>query len=602
MKLPKRRRGSRILGFIPGLVPPSSQTRTAPRISHQFKRTKNEIVSSRTSHVKLVCVLPQRLETLITDIGQQPNATSRYMKLVELGDHMISIPEESLTASTRVSGCFSITHISVHLCAHGTVSLRGYSDARISRGLVALLALGLDGCFIEDILKLDLNEVLRRAVLPEGIGPSRINGLANIFREIQRQVRVLRNRLPSAQNNDEHVLTGRWSERQGEDVAVLLSGGVDSSVAMRLALENGARVHPFYLKIWLDDELAHMGECPWEEDIEYANDVCKQVGVKLHDVPFQRAYWDEVVSYTVQEAQKGRTPNPDILCNSRIKFGAFYDKIGKHYERIVTGHYAQTTKDESGRVELRLSRDELKDQTYFLAHLRQDQLATASFPVGKYKKGEIRKLAEVYNLPNKARRDSQGICFLGKLKFNDFLDHHLGQRKGSLVEFETGQELGYHNGYWFFTLGQRRGVGLSGGPWYVVAKDVPQNIVYVSKDYNSVSKERKRFDFDSVLWISGQWPKQLRDPGDTLRVRVKTRHGPRFHDAMLTRLDDDDKGRVELDSRDKGLAPGQFSAFYDYEGRCLGSGVIKSDVSLSDAPAEVRSLRLLSKKLQAHFL
>ncbi|KAI0566093.1 tRNA methyl transferase [Gracilaria domingensis] len=583
--------------FIPSVARSISLTSTTSRFSLQSNQKKVQFV--RCKNAKWYSVLPEKMETLVTELGQQTNTASRYMKLVELGERMISIPEEELTVLTRVSGCTSITHVSAHICEAGTINLKGYSDARISRGLVALLALGLHGCSAAEILNLNISELLRKSALPGVIGSSRINGLGNIYQVVRKQVQSLHDNISSLRNDNEHILTGRWSERQGEDVAVLLSGGVDSSVAMRLALESGARPHPFYLKIWLEDELAHLGECPWQEDIEYANAVCKQVGLKLQDVPFQRAYWDEVVSYTVQEARKGRTPNPDVMCNSRIKFGAFYDRIGKHYDKVVTGHYAQTTRDKFGRVELRLSSDELKDQTYFLAHLRQDQIATACFPVGRYTKNEVRTLAERYNLPNKNRKDSQGICFLGKLKFDDFLAHHLGQRKGSLVEFETGQELGSHNGFWFFTLGQRRGVGLSGGPWYVVAKDISQNIVYVSKEYNSVSKERNCFEFDSALWISTEWPTQLKDVGHELRLKVKTRHGPRFHNAILTRLDRE-KGRVVLEGRDKGLAPGQFSAFYDYEGRCLGSGVIRSDVSLPGAPAEIKSLHFLKKKLQAH--
>ncbi|PXF45853.1 tRNA-specific 2-thiouridylase MnmA [Gracilariopsis chorda] len=512
---------------------------------------------------------------------------------------MKSMREESLSPSSRVPGCTSVTHLIVKLNQDNCIEIEGYSDARISRGLLALFVIGLHRCSTEDALKVDASELLAATALPETIGSSRITGLASILRELQKRVRALESSKTTLLGCNDQDLAGRWSDRQGEDVAVLLSGGVDSSVAMRLIMESGARPHPFYIKIWLDDEMAHMGECPWEEDIEYASAVCRQAGVKLQDVPFQRAYWDEVVSYTVEEARRGRTPNPDIMCNSRIKFGAFYNRIGKHFDRIVTGHYAQAIRDLNGRVELRTSPDVMKDQTYFLAHLKQEQLKTVCFPVGRYTKEKVRQFAQHYDLPNQNRRDSQGICFLGKLKFDEFLGHHLGYRKGSLVEFETGKELGYHNGFWFFTLGQRRGVGLSGGPWYVVAKDVSQNVVYVSKDYNGVSKERNRFEFDKALWISGRWPPGLQASGDNLKLRVKTRHGPSFHNAIVTRLDDE-RGLVELEERDKGLAAGQFSAFYDYEGRCLGSGTISCDISILDLPREIQRLTSDSVRLQAH--
>jgi len=516
---------------------------------------------------------------------------------------MESIPEDSLDRSSRISGCTSVSHVIVNMNQDNFISLKGYSDAQISRGIVALVVLGLDGCTASKILEVDASAIVSATGLQLFGGLSRTNGLNSILASVKERVRKLLRAGKEGASREEgrHPMEGRWSDTQGEDVAVLLSGGVDSSVAMRLVMESGARPHPFYLKIWLDDELAHLGECPWEEDIECATAVCKQAGVQLQDVPFQKAYWDEVVSYTVEEARLGRTPNPDVMCNSRIKFGAFYNRIGKDYDKVVTGHYAQrTTCETTGLAELRLSQDLWKDQTYFLAHLRQDQLANVSFPIGRYSKQQVRELAHQYNLPNKTRKDSQGICFLGKLKFDDFLEHHLGHCMGSLVEFETGIELGYHRGFWFFTLGQRRGVGLSGGPWYVVSKDPSQNVVYVSRDYNSLNKERNSFEFETPLWISGDWPTDLNKIGDSVKMRVKTRHGPNFHEATVTRISLD-KGRVDLSDRDKGLAPGQFSAFYIGD-KCLGSGIISNDLLLSEAPAEIVRLSSCSRKLQANVL
>ncbi|OSX81066.1 hypothetical protein BU14_0027s0092, partial [Porphyra umbilicalis] len=248
----------------------------------------------------------------------------------------------------------------------------------------------------------------------------------------------------------------------GTDVAVLLSGGVDSSVALRRLLDAGHAVTPYYLKIWLADELAHLGSaCPWEEDIAAAGAVAGQAGLRLTTLPLQAEYWERVVATTVAEARAGRTPNPDVLCNGRIKFGAFYEA----------------------------------DQTYFLAHLTQAQLAKAAFPIGALTKPAVRAAAAAYGLPNSGRPDSQGICFLGKVKFDAFLAHHLGTRAGPLVEYETGSRLGTHRGYWFYTPGQRRGLGLSGGPWHVVAKDVDANAVYVSRAYRDVAGVGVAFTF-----------------------------------------------------------------------------------------------------------
>lgn len=516
---------------------------------------------------------------------------------------MDSISEDALEPSTRVAGCNSISHVDVMLRNDESATLSGYSDAKVARGMVALVVLGLEGCSISELVEVSANELLSASGLQGSIGPSRMTGLTNILNHVQKKVRSLKSVMDQTGTlgTEKHPLEGRWSDRQGEDIAVLLSGGVDSSVALRRVQESGARPHAFYLKIWLDDELAHLGSCPWQEDMEYATAVCAQAGVKLTDVPFQQAYWDEVVSYTMREARLGRTPNPDIMCNSRIKFGAFFDRIGRHYDRVVTGHYARRTVDpHTGLAELRLSADEWKDQTYFLAHLRQDQVAAAEFPLGKLSKVEVRNLAKMYDLPNKERKDSQGICFLGKLKFDEFLGHHLGQEKGSLVEFESGRELGYHKGFWFFTVGQRRGVGLSGGPWYVVCKDVDRNVVYVSREYHAETQERNRFDFETPLWIAGEWPLALGVVGAQTALRVKTRHGPKFYNAVVTRTIDDG-GRVNLSERDKGLAPGQFAAFYDAAGRCLGSAVISNDVLLADAPKEIVRMDASSIRLQAHF-
>lgn len=545
---------------------------------------------------------PLSLQSLCTKLRDESSQKARLLKLTTLADQMPLLDEMNLNAETRVRGCNSVTHVGATTSNDGTVVLRGYSDALISKGLLALIVLGLNGATVAEIRQLSAEEIATSAGLEGGPLSSRAGGLAAILKTVQGQVcssvdRPLRhNEVP-----DPTIGMPDYSvEQPGDDVAVLLSGGVDSSVALRLAQEHGARVHAFYLKIWLDDETAHMGACPWEEDLMYAREVCKQAGVTLHDVPFQQAYWDRVVSYVVEEARKGRTPNPDIMCNSRIKFGAFYEQFGRKFKSVVSGHYARKrVSRQTGLAEMWLSADEVKDQTYFLAHLRQEQLAKAWFPLGELNKLEVRQLASKYNLANKDRKDSQGICFLGKLKFDDFLGHHLGQQIGPLVEFESGRELGKHKGYWFFTVGQRRGIGLSGGPWHVVAKDIERNIVYISREYNSEDKERRCFDFDSASWISGDWPSALKIIGSEMILHVKTRHGKSMHDAVVYRTGEH-SGHVELLTRDKGLAAGQFAAFYDDNGQCHGAGIIAGDASLQETPVTVIPSQLKSRNLQAH--
>jgi len=348
-------------------------------------------------------------------------------------------------------------------------------------------------------------------------------------------------------------------------IAVLVSGGVDSSVALKLLKDQGHQITAFYLKIWLEDELSFLGDCPWEEDLAFVRSVCDQVGVPLEVMSLQKEYWDHVVSYTVAEVKEGRTPNPDILCNSRIKFGFFLDALGVEYDKVATGHYAQVAQ-EGDSYYLKRAPDAIKDQTYFLSHLSQAQLSRALFPIGYLEKPEVRALAQKFNLPNKDRKDSQGICFLGKLKFKDFIHHYLGNKSGDLVEYETGKKLGEHQGFWYFTIGQRQGTGLSGGPWYVVAKDCAQNVVYVSRDYYDENKKRNTFEVAAGNWI-GVAGLPAHQP-----LLVKMRHGKHDHECMVSAVGEGHY-QVTLQEQDQGIAPGQFAVFYAGD-RCLGGAVI----------------------------
>lgn len=349
-------------------------------------------------------------------------------------------------------------------------------------------------------------------------------------------------------------------------IAVLLSGGVDSSVALRLLKDQGHELTAFYLKIWLEDETSFLGTCPWEEDLLYARAVCDHVGVPLKIVSLQREYHDTVVAYTLNEIKEGRTPNPDIFCNSLIKFGLFLDHTDHSYDKVASGHYAQV-QEVNGTFQLWASPDIIKDQTYFLAYLKQKQLGRAMFPIGNLTKEQVRVLAHSYDLPTKARKDSQGICFLGRLKFNDFIRHYLGDNPGDLIEFETGKKLGTHKGFWYHTIGQRQGSGLSNGPWYVVAKDPSTNRVFVSRAYYQADKQRNQFTIIKCNWIGYEPVKAA--------LQVKLRHGAHRHDCLAV---PDCKGNmaITLASHDQGIAPGQFAVLYDGN-RCLGTGIISGE-------------------------
>jgi len=349
-------------------------------------------------------------------------------------------------------------------------------------------------------------------------------------------------------------------------IACLVSGGVDSSTALHLLEEQDYDVTAFYLRIWLEDDVHYLGDCPWKEDLDYIREVCKLANVKLEIVNLQREYHQRVVQEVLKEVKVGRTPNPDVWCNNQIKFGLFAEKIDG-YDFIASGHYAQLG-EASGGICLKEAPDPIKDQTYFLAQLPQQTLRHLMFPIGHMSKAEVRQTAIEMALPNAGRKDSQGICFLGQFKYRDFVKHYLGTRPGKLVEFETGKILGDHEGYWFYTRGQRKGIGLTGGPWYVVTKNVETNAVFISRNYYSNHFMRNRFSVTACNWYSLPLAKET--------LAVKLRHGPKKY--MCT-LEKDPTGdfTVTLDENDQGIAPGQFAVFYRGN-LCIGSGVIKSGI------------------------
>lgn len=350
-------------------------------------------------------------------------------------------------------------------------------------------------------------------------------------------------------------------------VALLLSGGVDSSVALALLREQGHDVTAFYLKIWLEDELSFLGNCPWEEDLAYAQATADMLNVPLHVVPFQKAYHERVVAYTIDAVRQGLTPNPDMLCNREVKFGAFEEMHGAGFDAIATGHYARTVRGADGLTRLHTAPDAVKDQTYFLAMLRQEQLARALFPIGHLTKPEVRAIAAAAGLPTATRKDSQGICFLGKISFHDFVRHHCGTLPGPIVHTATGAVLGQHDGHYFYTTGQRRGLDLPGGPWYVARKDAATNTVYVAHGFADMVQWRSTFAYAAANWIAEA-------PATGTVLDVKLRHGPRRLAATVTLgSTDPTRGTVTLAAPDQGITPGQFVVFYAGD-TCLGGAVI----------------------------
>ena len=353
-------------------------------------------------------------------------------------------------------------------------------------------------------------------------------------------------------------------ELENKRIAVLLSGGVDSSVVVYEFARLGLHPDCFYIKIGPEED--EEWDCSSEEDLEMATAVSRKYGCRLEVVDCHREYWDQVTTYTMDKVRAGLTPNPDVMCNRLIKFGAFDAKCGHDYDLIATGHYAQTETDVDGSKWLCTSPDPVKDQTDFLAQIYDWQLRKALFPIGHYMKDEVRVIAEREHLVNARRKDSQGICFLGKINYNDYIRRFLGEQPGDVIELETGRRIGTHKGLWFHTIGQRKGMGFSGGPWFVVKKDVAQNILYVSHGYDPDTAYQQDFKVRDFHFLT--------QPLQPAEVTFKIRHTPEYHPA---RLEWTASGELTVHSQEKihGVAPGQFCVVYDHHHhRCLGSGEI----------------------------
>jgi len=350
------------------------------------------------------------------------------------------------------------------------------------------------------------------------------------------------------------------------NIASLLSGGVDSSVVGHLLKEAGYTPTLFYIKIGMDDdELLH---CTSEEDIEMATLIAHRYGCKLEVIDLHKDYWDNVVDYTIRKVRQGLTPNPDVMCNKLIKFGVFEQRVGKEFDKTATGHYA-TTFERDGKTYLGTAKDPVKDQTDFLAQINHLQVSKLMFPIGHLMKSEVRDIARSANLPSAKRQDSQGICFLGKVNYNDFIRRYLGEKEGPIVELETGRILGRHKGYWFHTVGQRKGLGLSGGPWYVIRKDVDANIVWASKGFDTDTQYGREFSMRDFHFIT-------ENPWATTEhnITFKIRHTPEFSKGKIFKTPDG--YRIISEDKLQGIAPGQFGVVYDADAKyCIGSGEIR---------------------------
>jgi len=354
----------------------------------------------------------------------------------------------------------------------------------------------------------------------------------------------------------------------GKRVILGLSGGVDSAVAAILLQQAGADVHALHMSNWEDDD----GYCTAADDLQDARAVCEQLDIPLHAVNFSKQYREQVFEYFLDEYRAGRTPNPDVLCNREIKFGVFRDyakRLGG--ELLATGHYAQSAVVD-GHGALFKGADSGKDQSYFLHAVSAEALAETVFPLGDIQKGDVRRIARDAGLSVHDKKDSTGICFIGERPFREFLSTYLPANPGPM-RTPGGEDLGEHLGLMFYTLGQRQGLGIGGrtdrgeAPWYVVAKNLDDNVLVVAQGEHEMLFS-DRLQGKDTSWI-GVAPGAL---AAGLRCTAKVRYRQADQGCVVTALSDD-RVEVRFDARQKAVTPGQFVVFYD-ENRCLGGSVI----------------------------
>ncbi len=337
-------------------------------------------------------------------------------------------------------------------------------------------------------------------------------------------------------------------------VYVGMSGGVDSSLTAALLKEQGYDVTGVYMKNWTQD-LPGL-KCPWADDLADAKRIAVQLGIDFEVFDFENEYKHKVVDYMIDEYKLGRTPNPDIMCNQEVKFRLFLDTaLERGADMIATGHYAAT---ENGI--LKMAHDQNKDQTYFLYRVTGEALQKTLFPLGGYTKPEVRKMAEERGLTTAAKPDSQGICFVGQIGIRDFLSEYVEQKPGAIIDKQTGKKVGMHDGAIFYTIGQRHGLDVGGGlPYYVVGKDMDQNVVYVSRNLQDESLWRHHIALQNIHWINDA-------PADG-DYQIRVRHRAPLVNAML-------EGEVlKMNEPQRAVAAGQSSVIYSGD-ICIGGGIV----------------------------
>jgi tRNA-uridine 2-sulfurtransferase len=356
----------------------------------------------------------------------------------------------------------------------------------------------------------------------------------------------------------------RKAARKKGRVLMALSGGVDSAVSLYLLQKAGYQVEAVFMKNWSDIKGLKVSACPWLEDRREALRVAAFLGVPLYTLDFEKQYEKQVLSYFFNEYKAGRTPNPDVMCNKEIKFKLLYNWARKHgYDYLATGHYAQIKKVNS-EYQLFRSVDEFKDQTYFIYNIGSEQLPRLLFPVGGLQKVQVKKLAKQIGLPNASRKESMGLCFVGRIRLKDFLQQKVKSKPGPIV-LPNGKRVGTHHGLPFFTLGQREGIQVgAGGPYYVVRKDLSKNTLVVTDNPADPFLHTKEVHIHSMHWLDK--PKQF-----PAVVQARSRHQGVLVAACVT-----PKGKyyvISFTKPQKAVASGQSIVLYNGK-QVMGGGII----------------------------
>ncbi|PIT96923.1 tRNA 2-thiouridine(34) synthase MnmA [Candidatus Campbellbacteria bacterium CG10_big_fil_rev_8_21_14_0_10_35_52] len=381
-------------------------------------------------------------------------------------------------------------------------------------------------------------------------------------------------------------------------VFVALSGGVDSSVAAALLKERGFDVTGVFIKVWHPGSSLNYYQdslpCQWKLDRLDAMRVCAKLEISFFTFDFEKEYKKEIIDYMISEYKEGKTPNPDVMCNKQIKFGVFLKKaieMGADY--IATGHYVrrspeisnlktqildkfQNTNSKFQKIKLLQAKDKNKDQSYFLWTLTQEQLKYSFFPIGEYEKSKVRKIAEKFGLLTARKKDSQGLCFIGKLDMADFLKNYIKEKRGNVLD-ENGKTIGYHNGTVFFTIGQRHGFIITDKsaydkPYYIVSKDISNNTITVS--HNTITaislagEDKTKIKIKALNWINGKMPNINK------KYKARVRYRQLLQDCKIIKNSILDDYEIEFDKSQNTIAIGQSIVVYDGE-ECLGGGIIK---------------------------